>query len=123
MQTTGGMVAVHIGSQLHAHEPWCSDIREHGFYESPPLYTQMCCPKALFWNLAKFSRVLCTQSFWTRLAGKYGNKFFWQEQGEQAAIVNAVCTAASSAPLFVLLRLASLISAKWPVGLVRQLCP
>lgn len=29
-------------------------------------------------------------SFWSRLAGKYGNKFFWQEQGEQAAIVNAV---------------------------------
>ena len=34
--------------------------------------------------------MLLAQSFWSRLAGKYGNKFFWQEKGEQAAIVNAV---------------------------------
>jgi hypothetical protein len=30
------------------------------------------------------------RSFWTRLAGKYGNKFYWQEKGEEAAIKNAV---------------------------------
>ena len=30
------------------------------------------------------------QSFWTRLSGKYGNKFYWQEKGESAAILNAV---------------------------------
>ena len=34
--------------------------------------------------------VLPMQTFWSRLAGKYGNKFFWQERGEEAAIVNAV---------------------------------
>ena len=31
-----------------------------------------------------------TQSFWSRLAGKYGNKFYWQEKGESSAIMNAV---------------------------------
>lgn len=30
------------------------------------------------------------QSFWSRLAGKYGSKFFWQDNGEDMAIVNAV---------------------------------
>lgn len=30
------------------------------------------------------------QSFWTRLAGKYGNKFYWRENGEEAAIKSAV---------------------------------
>lgn len=30
------------------------------------------------------------QSFWSRLAGKYGNKFYWQEKGEAASILNAV---------------------------------
>lgn len=30
------------------------------------------------------------RSFWSRLAGKYGNKFYWQEKGEAAAILNAV---------------------------------
>lgn len=29
-------------------------------------------------------------SFWTRLASKYGNKFYWQENGESASIANAV---------------------------------
>ncbi|KIZ06205.1 Thylakoid lumenal 15.0 kDa protein 2, chloroplastic Flags: Precursor [Monoraphidium neglectum] len=35
------------------------------------------------------------QSFWSRLAGKYGNKFYWQEKGEAAAITNAVSGAAA----------------------------
>ncbi|WIA32609.1 hypothetical protein OEZ86_003412 [Tetradesmus obliquus] len=30
------------------------------------------------------------QSFWSRLAGKYGNKFYWQEKGEAASILSAV---------------------------------
>ena len=30
------------------------------------------------------------QNFWTRLASKYGTKKYWQEKGEEAAIVNAV---------------------------------
>eukprot|EP00877_Chromochloris_zofingiensis_P000360 jgi/Chrzof1/10324/Cz04g37150.t1 len=30
------------------------------------------------------------RSFWNRLAGKFGNKFFWQDNGEAASILNAV---------------------------------
>lgn len=30
------------------------------------------------------------RNFWTRLASKYGTKKYWQEKGEEAAIVNAV---------------------------------
>lgn len=30
------------------------------------------------------------RSFWSRLAGKYGNKFYWQEKGEASSILNAV---------------------------------
>eukprot|EP01025_Chloroclados_australasicus_P037178 TRINITY_DN37860_c1_g1_i3.p1 TRINITY_DN37860_c1_g1~~TRINITY_DN37860_c1_g1_i3.p1 ORF type:complete len:226 (+),score=36.41 TRINITY_DN37860_c1_g1_i3:124-801(+) len=30
------------------------------------------------------------RSFWSRLAGKYGNKFYWQEKGQESSIVNAV---------------------------------
>lgn len=35
------------------------------------------------------------QRFWSALAGKYGNKFFWRDNGETAAITNAVKTLAS----------------------------
>lgn len=28
--------------------------------------------------------------FWSSLAGKYGNKFYWQDNGQEAAVVNAV---------------------------------
>jgi hypothetical protein len=31
------------------------------------------------------------QSFWSRLAGKFGTKFYWQEKGEAASIMNTVC--------------------------------
>ena len=31
------------------------------------------------------------QSFWSRLAGRYGNKFYWQQNGEATAILNTVC--------------------------------
>jgi hypothetical protein len=30
------------------------------------------------------------KSFWTRLAGKYGNKFYWKQEGEEAAINSAI---------------------------------
>ncbi|KAL1566010.1 thylakoid lumenal 15.0 kDa protein 2, chloroplastic-like [Salvia divinorum] len=30
------------------------------------------------------------RSFWSRLAGKYGNMFYWKEKGEDAAIESAV---------------------------------
>eukprot|EP00890_Picochlorum_soloecismus_P006015 jgi/Picsp_1/6414/NSC_03762-R1_thylakoid lumen kda protein len=30
------------------------------------------------------------RTFWSRLAGKYGNKFYWRDAGEDVAIVNAV---------------------------------
>ena len=30
------------------------------------------------------------RSFWTRLASRYGTKFYWRDAGEAAAIVNAV---------------------------------
>eukprot|EP00884_Botryococcus_braunii_P001185 jgi/Botrbrau1/11067/Bobra.0302s0009.1 len=30
------------------------------------------------------------RNFWTRLSGKYGTKFYWQDRGEEAAIKNAV---------------------------------
>ncbi|GAX81128.1 hypothetical protein CEUSTIGMA_g8562.t1 [Chlamydomonas eustigma] len=30
------------------------------------------------------------QSFWSRLSGKYGNKFYWQEKGEAKSILDAV---------------------------------
>lgn len=30
------------------------------------------------------------RSFWSRLAGQYGNQFYWKEKGENEAILNAV---------------------------------
>ncbi|XP_038998786.1 thylakoid lumenal 15.0 kDa protein 2, chloroplastic-like [Hibiscus syriacus] len=30
------------------------------------------------------------RSFWSRLAGKYGNMFYWKEKGEEASIEAAV---------------------------------
>jgi hypothetical protein len=30
------------------------------------------------------------RSFWSRLSGQYGTKFYWQQEGEDIAIVNAV---------------------------------
>ena len=43
-------------------------------------------------------RICHVQNFWTRLASKYGNKFFWQEQGEASAMLNAVSQAPSIYP-------------------------
>lgn len=46
---------------------------------------------SLGWALRLLTLVLPrVQNFWTRLSGKYGTKFFWQERGEGTAIVNAV---------------------------------
>lgn len=33
---------------------------------------------------------LVPRSFWSRLANKFGTKFYWQDNGQEAAIVNAV---------------------------------
>jgi hypothetical protein len=47
-------------------------------------------------HLAAFSvrvvmiRCANMQRFWSSLTGKYGNKFYWQDNGQEAAIVNAV---------------------------------
>jgi hypothetical protein len=30
------------------------------------------------------------QSFWSKLSGRFGNKFYWTDNGEDVAIVNAV---------------------------------
>lgn len=42
--------------------------------------------------VAKLSGILsaASQRFWSSLSGKYGNKFYWQDNGQEAAIVNAV---------------------------------
>lgn len=42
----------------------------------------------LCWQSHDIAAVL--QNFWTRLASKYGNKFYWQEKGQGEAITNAV---------------------------------
>ena len=34
--------------------------------------------------------LLLLQTFWSRLAGQFGNKFYWRENGEDVSIVNAV---------------------------------
>ena len=46
-------------------------------------------------DVRRAARVSCLYpkvppSFWTRLANKYGTKFYWQENGEEASIRNAV---------------------------------
>lgn len=41
------------------------------------------------------------QRFWSALAGKYGNKFFWRDNGETAAIKNAVSNPASQHTLVI----------------------
>ncbi|KAJ4832434.1 hypothetical protein Tsubulata_042894 [Turnera subulata] len=35
------------------------------------------------------------RSFWSRLAGKYGNLFYWKEKGEDASIESAVMAISS----------------------------
>ena len=37
-----------------------------------------------------FSLLDPPQTFWSRLAGRFGTKFYWQDKGEDVAIVNAV---------------------------------
>ena len=39
------------------------------------------------------SRLPFVQNFWPRLASKYGVKKYWQNSGEETAIVNAVSAA------------------------------
>lgn len=33
------------------------------------------------------------QNFWSRLAGRFGTKFYWQDKGQDVSIVNAVAGA------------------------------
>lgn len=43
------------------------------------------------WSLSHIDNVPApAQRFWSSLAGKYGNKFYWQDNGQEAAVVNAV---------------------------------
>ena len=44
----------------------------------------------LNFNVGSNIDLLVPSNFWSRLAGKYGSKFYWQEKGEGATIVNAV---------------------------------
>jgi len=44
----------------------------------------------LNFNVGANLDLLVPNNFWSRLAGKFGNKFFWREKGESAAIENAV---------------------------------
>lgn len=34
--------------------------------------------------------VLVPRNFWSRLAGRFGTKFYWQDNGQDVSIVNAV---------------------------------
>lgn len=43
----------------------------------------------LNFNVGANVDLLVPRNFWTRLAGKYGTKFFWQNNGEAAAILQA----------------------------------
>jgi len=47
----------------------------------------------LNFNVGENVDLAVPRNFWTRLASKFGNKFFWQEQGEASAMLNAVRTA------------------------------
>jgi len=46
----------------------------------------------LNFNVGENVDLLVPRNFWTRLASKFGNKFFWQEQGEASAMLNAVAS-------------------------------
>lgn len=37
------------------------------------------------------------QNFWSRLAGRFGTKFYWQDKGQDVSIVNAVAGAQAKA--------------------------
>lgn len=34
--------------------------------------------------------MLVPRNFWSRLAGRFGTKFYWQDNGQDVSIVNAV---------------------------------
>uniref|UniRef100_A0A061R048 Thylakoid lumenal kDa protein chloroplastic-like n=1 Tax=Tetraselmis sp. GSL018 TaxID=582737 RepID=A0A061R048_9CHLO len=44
----------------------------------------------LNFNVGSNVDLMVPRNFWTRLSSKFGNKFFWQEQGEASAVLNAV---------------------------------
>eukprot|EP00245_Coleochaete_scutata_P006858 TRINITY_DN21670_c0_g1_i1.p1 TRINITY_DN21670_c0_g1~~TRINITY_DN21670_c0_g1_i1.p1 ORF type:complete len:249 (-),score=47.44 TRINITY_DN21670_c0_g1_i1:13-759(-) len=44
----------------------------------------------LNFNVGAYVDLNVPRSFWNRLSGKYGNMFYWREQGEDAAIESAV---------------------------------
>ncbi|KAK9807339.1 hypothetical protein WJX73_003143 [Symbiochloris irregularis] len=44
----------------------------------------------LNFNVGKDVDLLMPRNFWSRLAGKYGNKFYWQDKGQGEAITNTV---------------------------------
>lgn len=44
----------------------------------------------LNFNVGDSVDLLVPRNFWSRLAGKYGTKFFWVDNGQDVAIVNTV---------------------------------
>lgn len=44
----------------------------------------------LNFNVGTNVDILVPSNFWSRLAGKYGSKFYWQDKGESNAIINTV---------------------------------
>lgn len=44
----------------------------------------------LNFNVGDNVSLMVPRNFWTRLAGKFGTKYYWQENGEISSIVNAV---------------------------------
>lgn len=69
---------------LAVRDYWKVDDRSVVFVADPTF------KNILNFNVGQAVDLEVPQSFWTRLAGKYGNKFYWQEKGEATSILDAV---------------------------------
>ncbi|CAI5952774.1 unnamed protein product [Closterium sp. NIES-64] len=72
-------------SVTHSFSPQC-----HTFYNPPFLLGSLNSGNLLNFNVGATVDLSVPRSFWSRLAGKYGNVFYWREKGEDAAIEAAV---------------------------------